>query len=659
MEEISNSLKEIKIKRIIGGYIIIYFIIFFVLCTKNTPTNWGEWDDYCLPAISIINEGNISISPNDIQCAKEIFPEWKEALETYNLSGYMAKDGGEMSWYFPTYSVACIPILVLLRLLKLPAIYAFPYTNIISIIIMCLVIFTHLKISYEKKALLIAMLTINPIIFYYNWVSAESFIFALLGIVMVFWVNKEYKRAAIFISIVGSLNPSLLFVGIVMIIEYLARIFFECEEKNVYTRLKCFLGNWKRIVCYGSCYLIALIPFFYNYINTGHINLTASVSGFTTSETSAITRCWAYLTDLNYGILPYYFIALILSAVLSLLAMFRKQWNYLLMMISFLGVMYVYSIMIHINSSMSGIARYNAWNAVILIFAICCFHSEILLKKLSKNISYIALIISIVFSGIIVYNYGLLSARNTNCLHMTPIAKFVLNECPRLYEPLKSTFNSRINHIDGGYAYNTPIYYIDEDNCVRKILASSKDADSILNELAGNEENMEWLKNQVGNLDERESYISIPKKYEFQRYLQYYAGTEIVFAEPENNANEYVIHGLSNCENGYTWTDGKELELCLKMEGNIEQSTKIHANFELLGVYKGSQRVSVLVNGEEVYTTVVKNDDNLEFEFNIPNAGIIDLLILMPDATSPLNDGVSMDSRELSLCLVKAEFSYK
>ncbi len=38
---------------------------------------------------------------------------------------------------------------------------------------------------------------------------------------------------------------------------------------------------------------------------------------------------------------------------------------------------------------------------------------------------------------------------------------------PELYNPLHSTFNSRVNHIDGGYSYNLPIYYMAQEESVK------------------------------------------------------------------------------------------------------------------------------------------------------------------------------------------------
>ena len=84
----------------------------------NLPSPTGEWDDYSLPAVSIITDQNIDITENDIMHFKTIFPEWSQYIDYYSLSGYVTKSGGEMPWYFPTYSVACIPFIFILSFFR-------------------------------------------------------------------------------------------------------------------------------------------------------------------------------------------------------------------------------------------------------------------------------------------------------------------------------------------------------------------------------------------------------------------------------------------------------------------------------------------------------------------------------------------------------------
>lgn len=63
-------------------------------------------------------------------------------------------------------------------------------------------------------------------------------------------------------------------------------------------------------------------------------------------------------------------------------------------------------------------------------------------------------------------------------------AKF-MEYLPELYNPLPSTFNSRINHVDGGYDVekNLPILYRDKKGNIRKALLSRESAGAFFERL--------------------------------------------------------------------------------------------------------------------------------------------------------------------------------
>lgn len=100
-----------------------------------------------------------------------------------------------------------------------------------------------------------------------------------------------------------------------------------------------------------------------------------------------------------------------------------------------------------------------------------------------------------------------ISTRN-NYVRWTPIAQYVLDHAPALYNPLGSTFNSRLNNIDGGYSYDTPLIYWDSRNGrIKKILASLKDKDMLL-ENYYSPDDPDWLDQKVNGLSDKQSYIS-------------------------------------------------------------------------------------------------------------------------------------------------------
>ena len=503
----TKYLKKIGAKRIINIYLILYFI-FLLLCLfyiRNNK-NWiGECDDYSLPVASILNDHNFSINCNDIVYYKNLFPDWSDYIDDYVLSGYITRNGsGEMTWYFPIYAIVCIPYVILLKAIGVSTIFAFRLTNVTVLMIALIATVKILNCEDKQKLILLITLSINPIVIYIVWVSAEVLIFSLLMIALAFWYNKYYKRSAVFLSLAGILNPTVMSIGIIMIIEYFIDL-FRNRNNPIIVIIK---ENIVNIIEYGTCFIIAIIPMIYNYYNTGHINLTASYSGFTQNSETIFSRFVAYLFDLNFGILPYYAVILLISIIMFVFSIIKKHQRYFLWLVSFIFTVITYSIMAHINCGMSGIARYSSWGVLPLIFAVILFGKENI--KTDKCLTTYNFIL---FVGVILTSINILFTGTLSYKYFTPVAKIALDNLPSVYNPLHSTFNSRVNHIEGGYNIITPVVYYGEDNYIRKILATSADKEVLLNIYYSDTGYDQWFIDKVNKLDEDMTYINIPKKY--------------------------------------------------------------------------------------------------------------------------------------------------
>ena len=472
-------MRKYKLNKVILIYILIYFLTTGLYCGINGTIIIGEWDDYTYPVVTLLTGHKISVVESDLPLIKDFFPEWSseiDAIGINQLSGQHTRNGGMLPWYFPTYAIVCIPMICLLKWLGIPTTYAFCYTNLFSVIAALLVVYKYLKTKDIRKILLIVLLSINPIVFYYCWPSGETVIYAFLTIALVCWYNKWYKRAAIFISLAGTLNTTIMSVGIIMILEYLLRLRWSGDrDLNLLQFVK---KNALNIIGYGFCYIIGLIPMVYFYYHTGYINLTASHASFLTGTgETTFQRFMAYLFDLNFGFLPYYPIILVLGIVLLVVSAAKKYWRYIEWFVAFVINVLLYSVMVHINSGMSGIARYNVWGGVILIFSVCLFGMDLVKKTIVKQAVYMGGCVNIIILLLIIYCYGPMGASKVPYIYWTPVAEWVLDTYPALYNPLHSTFASRTLHCDGGYNPDTPIVYSAEDGYVRKVLASESDAD--------------------------------------------------------------------------------------------------------------------------------------------------------------------------------------
>lgn len=506
-------MKYINIEKYIKWYLLFYCL--FVLFYINTGLPLAaEFDDYALPSISIMKDFSFSFTRETLEDFKRFFPEYAiwievEPLQTANYweDGknilYTTKDGNRMlTWYFPTYSAFAIPFIKIMQLFKLNNAYAYVYLNVFFFFAFLYLILNYLKINEIKKLFLILLVTLNPIILYLRFVSNETLLYSLIGICFIFWHRRSYYRAAFFISLAGTMNNTVMIVGLGIILTF----FYELFKKYEFKILKAIKDNIKPIIYLGLCFIISMFPMIYFYYHTGHINLTSAVMGTTDGS---LERFIAYLFDLNFGFLPYYTFIFLISIVMLVVAFKKKQWNYIGLFTIFLFITYLYSLVFHINCGMLAIARYNAWNAIIMIFAVILCIDKIFDKKLTMYICNLFIIISIVLSVIVVKEN-----KNISSVQFTTVASLVLKNYPQLYNPLFSTFNSRLNNIDGGYHYTTPLIFTDKNGYIRKILASKKDIDELKNIYKGlDKKSAEFFKNELNNLSNEESYISIDRRY--------------------------------------------------------------------------------------------------------------------------------------------------
>ncbi|MGI6681425.1 MAG: hypothetical protein ACOX3T_08120 [Bdellovibrionota bacterium] len=648
---------KISVSAIIKAYFSIYMGLMLVFCISSKQETFGEADDYILPAISIINEQNISVSKSDVELAKKYFPAWEESLPKYRLSGKKTRSGEEMAWYFATYSLFAVPYILLLKFFNISATYAFTLTNLTCIYLLMILIWEHMKISDIRKLALIILLTINPILFYYVWPSAETFIFAFIGMALVFWYNREYKRAAIFISIAGTMNPTVIVIGMGIVVDYFINILSDKQNGESY--ILRFKNKLKDIFLLGSSFLIFLVPLAYNYYHVNHINLTASYSGFTLNRpyNTTLRRLVAYMFDLNYGVLPYFPIILSLAIILFVIAIFKKQFRYVFICLVWLGMVYSYSLMVHINSGMAGIARYNAWGSVIIVFAVCIYFDKLISSKWLKRFVVLLLAISPIISAIILQCYGLVMATNTSYVYFTPIAKYVLNNAPYLYNPLHSTFSSRVTHVDGGYNYQTPLIYSAKRGYVRKILATAKDKARLRQEAYfENKEDTKWFYNKLSKLTDKESYISIPKSIKIKMIPKLKEENTIYLGKKKYNAKRYIIKGLPKARANCSPIDGKVAVLRFRIDDS--KNKLVEGRINIFRIRGDKQRMKILVNKEKVKETVVKGKEQISFIF-YPKKDIVNLKIKLVDTTSKKELKSANDFRALGACIESISFNIK
>ena len=131
-------------------------------------------------------------------------------------------------------------------------------------------------------------------------------------------------------------------------------------------------------------------------------------------------------------------------------------------------------------------------------------------------------------------------------------------------------------------------------------------------------------------------------------------GDIIYFYTDSYNANLYSAKGLSAKENWGSWTDGNELILHMTV---TENSPALSAHMDIGSTFYQPQTVIIYVNDTEVYHNVIEGNQDIDFVFQPPQTGLINIVIKLPDAIAPSEVMNSSDSRVLGLGLLSMQLN--
>ena len=495
-----------------------FFIMMLVSCLK-TPLAKGEADDYALETVAIQMTGNTEITKEVIGQAKKDFPDFADRFEeswngvhagTTDL--YLAYNGKVYPWYGAAYSCICIPIKILLRILHLNQTYTFVLTNVCLYTFALLYVFFNLRSSRKNIFLLILLLVCSPAVAYCSWPSAEIFTFSFVVLSLTDFVNKNYRRAAFYVSVAGSMNTTVMILGVFIIADYFMHLLRGTG--GIREAVLKVIKNTKSILLFAACFLPSLSTYTYNLIFMHELELQTSL-GLAKTD-GWFGRILAYLFDLNMGYIAYYLIAFLLWLILLIWSRKRKRNAGMLYMLSaaFLGVICAYSLHFHINCGMEGIARYSAWTAPIFLFAIVTQYEEVFFNQTVRRFFCAATVIGAVSTAsVLLWFY---SCNHLSHLQYSPLAAKVLENYPFLYHPYPYTFIARTQHIDGGYWGNedkSAFYYEDTDGYIRKILASDETKSYLSEHLAGTPEDVAIVRERLEEAKYFE-YVNLEKKIE-------------------------------------------------------------------------------------------------------------------------------------------------
>lgn len=501
-----------------GILLIIVFGIFLFWMIRRYPS-WSEAeaDDYVLSTMAIQMTGDLQITEEIIAQAKIDFPNFAyrfdeswEGAHNGQTTLYAALNGKIYPWYGGGYSAFCLPFKLLLKLLKINQSYTFVLANFCIYMVVLLYVFLFLKRERKTVFLILLALVCSPTVIYCTWASAEIYIFGFVVLSLVNYLNDSYKRAAVYVSIAGAMNSTVMVLGLVYILDYLQQVFTGVRSfRGFYQTLK---ENFSRILLFGMCFLPSLTTWLYNLLHMNTLELQAALGFAKTKGWSG--RFAAYFFDLNLGYLPFYSLAFLLWMAVFVCAVVKKERKAVALSVAFLGVVAAYSLTLHINCGMKGIARYSAWAAPMFLFALIAYYDRCLKRSaLIKTVTVLIAVSSLTTSFVMIWFAGY---NDFDSVSYSPLAAWVMDHCPQLYHPYPYTFISRTNHIDGGYwgdEYKQINAYANKEGNVRKILVTKESVPLIKQNLVADEDVKEYIFGKIDSYNYQKKqfyYLDLP-----------------------------------------------------------------------------------------------------------------------------------------------------
>ena len=634
-----NYRKCIKDNPFAFGFICLFFLIMLFYLKSIKPECYGDGGEYMLQSIAFQNHLSFGVTTADLQKAKIDFPKYADFLErVYNDHAMHEYKNAKYSNHYGVYSALVAPIMIITRALHINPLRAFSFTNWLLWLCAALAVFFFLNESRVKKNCILILVLLNPIFFYLNWTHTEVFSFAFTVIGLVFYYNKQYSRAILFLSIAAMQNLAINAFGMMVGIDFIISCIVEYRLSNGKFNFSDFIKKfWKKILPYGIFYIPALIPLISTYIRFGTYNLVAKVA---MENKYVLSKAFDYLFDLNLGIFPYEPILLITFIVMAVLGL-KKNTRTTLINICGIGLMlYIIAHQVQINCGMECIMRYNVWIIPTLIF-FCVLQSEKIIS--SKRITIISCSEAL-FTVVIVFYAAFLGRFDSN--HFAPWTEFILTNMPAVYNPTHGIFYSRCLNQET-YSTSFPVCFFDKNGNVRKILFQ-KDM-NLENLYIGNENGKIDVKKQIRKyIDSKDFYYL---NFDLPPIIcsQYELGSEISFC-PNGNADRFVKKGLSAQESEGRWTDGEEF--VFETYAN-STSAILKCEIDAKGAFHYPQQCTIFVNEQPVFDSTISSETTIRFNFENNKNGLINIKMELPDAVAPSSVMDSPDTRVLGLYLCR------
>lgn len=425
--------------------IATYAIIILLWSFLQPPRRYGDGLEYISMTVSIANHFTPELKEQDRIESQKIAEMNNDKLNP-DFPGYFQDVNGRYySFHFWAYSLLCVPIYWILKLLNANTLSMFQILNAILLIVALYWTLFVSKIDERVRVWFVFGLIFNPILLYVHYTHPEVYSFVFLYIALLCWLDDKRVLACALAAIASWQNPGIAVVPAYFGLMELVRVI---KAKQI----------TKSFIFASICCSMVLVPYLWTYWKYKKFSIIGNIS----TTGISLEKSFSLLFDLNMGL----FVYLPVHFIILFWLIFKRNKTALTFTLLLFVIALVNSTQLNWNSGMSYINRYAVWMIPIVLVGCYPYLSED--KNKFKIPSLV--IISLTTGAIIMYCIG--TYKQFNFITFTNFSKIVMAKAPALYNPPAEIFIERSKGIEvnPNEAFNyLPLALAAEDG-IKKIL---------------------------------------------------------------------------------------------------------------------------------------------------------------------------------------------
>ncbi len=443
---------------------LLFGVVALTAVFRIAPRPLGDSPEYILMTEAMARHGSADLRDEDLAAVTAQFAAHAVEFPPGGklIGWYEGEDGRRWSYHFWGYSVLGVPPRWLLGAAGGDPLLALPLVNVLFCTAALLAVGWATTLPAGARLVLQGLLATSPALWFVVWAHPEVFSFSCVTLALVAAAASRY-RLAIAVTAVGAIqNPQLVLLAAVLWVRAVVRLRLRVRP---FFALRASFA-WRPALAHAAAVApLAAYPLFY-LAKFGTLSVVGREA--TSMAKVSVSRALDLLFDLNLGLLPYVPVVVVAWVVLTLASLRRPTWQTALAGVV-AAILMVDTLQWNFNHGSSGPSRYVVWMVPFLALALA--------EAAARSPRWMAVgAVGVALHGGIAWSRGGFVPRYDYMEH-SPVAAFVLDRAPRLYNPDFEIFVKRTTHIESRSTTGPYVYAVD-GRC-RKVLANRTQGDEV------------------------------------------------------------------------------------------------------------------------------------------------------------------------------------